>query len=77
MDKKSKALDVLAEVSGHQRDKIEPDMDLVADLGIDSPSALQLLVALEEALSMEISDEEAAAMETVADILRFAESASG
>lgn len=70
MNQKEKTLGVIADVSGVERDTIEPQMDLVADLGIDSPKALQLLVKLEDELGIEISDEEAARMETVDDILQ-------
>lgn len=72
MSREQKALEVLADVSGVERQDIEPQMDLVADLGIDSPKALQLLVKLEDALGIEISDEEAAKMETVGDVLQAA-----
>ena len=41
----------------------------MADLGIDSPRQLELLIELEEAPGVEITDEEAAAMETVGDVL--------
>jgi len=64
-------LDVLAEVSGRARAEIRPEMDLVVDLSIDSPQALRLLVELEEKLHVEISDEDAAGMNTVGDILRY------
>ena len=47
--------------------------DLVVDLGIDSPRALELLVALEDVLGIEISDEDAARLETVGDILSYVE----
>lgn len=70
MSQSERVLEVIADVSGVERDEIEPRMDLVADLGIDSPKALQLLVKLEDALGIEISDEEAARMETVDDILQ-------
>ena len=66
-----KALDVLAAVSGTAREDLAPDRDLVADLGIDSPKALRLLVELEEAFDFEIPDEDAAEMSTVGDILAY------
>lgn len=70
--------DVLAEITGTERDQIREDMDLVADLDIDSPDALRLLVELEDRLGVEIGDESAAAMVTVGDILRYVrEHASG
>ncbi len=71
MDFKQIALDILAELSGKPPGDITPKMDLVGDLGIDSPKALQLLVELEEKLGIEISDEDAARMDTVGDIYEY------
>lgn len=71
MDKKEQALEVIAEISGRGKGDLTPAMELVADLGIDSPKALQLLVELEERLEIEISDEDAAKMDTVGDVLSF------
>ncbi len=72
MSKQDVALDVLAKVSGRARADLKPEMELVADLGIDSPKGLQLLAELEDTLHIEISDEDAAAMNTVADISKYA-----
>lgn len=68
MTNTEKAREVLAKLSGRSAAELKSDMDLVADLGIDSPKALELLVELEEVLGVEISDEDAARMETVGDI---------
>ncbi|RMH16493.1 MAG: acyl carrier protein [Acidobacteria bacterium] len=73
MDSKRKALDIIARLSGKDPSTLEPGQDLVGDLGFDSPRALQLLVELEEALGIEISDDDAAKMDTVGDILDFLE----
>jgi acyl carrier protein len=56
-------------VSKVEVDALSPDLDLVADLGFDSAKALELLVELEEALGIEVSDEQAARLNTVGDIL--------
>lgn len=72
-DTRATVLAILAQISGMAPEHVRPDMDLAADLGIDSPKALTLLVDLEEALDTEISDEDAARMETVADVLAFVE----
>jgi acyl carrier protein len=69
--KEDTALAVVAEISGAEQEGLRRDMSLVADLGIDSPKALQLLVELEDRLEIEISDEQAARMDTVGDILDF------
>jgi len=69
MDKQAITLEVLAKVSGKAAPAIKPEMELVADLGIDSPKGLQLLAELEDRLKIEISDEDAAQMNTVGDVL--------
>lgn len=71
MDKKQQALEVVAKVSGRDAATLRPEQQLVGDLNIDSPKALQLLVELEDTLNIEISDEEAARMDTVGDVLAF------
>ena len=67
-------LAVIAKVSKVEVDALSPDLDLVADLGFDSAKALELLVELEEALAIEVSDEQAARLNTVGDILAIVES---
>ena len=67
-------LKALAEISGVARDQIREDMDLVADLDIDSPDALRLLVEIEDTLGIEVSDDDAAAMNTVGDVLGYVRS---
>ena len=71
MDIKDKALEVVAGISGRQASDLRADMDLVADLNIDSPKALELLVELEDKLEIEISDEDAAKLNTIGDILDY------
>lgn len=72
MTAKDTVRQVIAKLSGKEPEALQPEMELVSDLGIDSPKALELLVELEEALGVEISDEDAAAMETVGDIEAYA-----
>ena len=74
MNERSKAIEIIARVSKKDPATIRPDMDLVADLDIDSAKALELLVELEDALGFEISDEQAAGLNTVGDILAVVES---
>lgn len=68
---------LIARISGKDAATLEPGQDLVVDLGVDSPKALELLVELEEVLGVEISDEDAARLESVGDILSYVEAASG
>lgn len=68
---KQTALAVLAEVCERDIAELAPEQDLVADLEIDSPKALQMLVLLEERLGIEIPDEDAARLESVGDVLAY------
>jgi len=70
-DKQSLALDVIARVAKKDRGAIKPEQELVGDLGLDSPKQLHLLMELEEKLHVEIGDDEAARLSTVADVLAF------
>lgn len=67
------ALEAVSQVSGRPVAELSPELELVADLDIDSPKALQLLIELEERLEIEISDEAAEELNTVGDIIRFVE----
>ena len=69
MDNKAIALEILAEVAGAEPGTLLPETDLVADLGIDSPKALLLLVKIEDRFDIEIDDEAVAEMKTVGDVL--------
>ena len=74
MSLRETTLAVIAKVSKVEVAELRPDMDLVADLGFDSAKALELLVELEEALGIEVSDEQAARLNSVGDILAIVES---
>ena len=73
MSLRETALSVIAKVSKVEVAALRPDMDLVADLGFDSAKSLELLVELEEALGIEVSDEQAARLNSVGDILAIVE----
>lgn len=73
MDVKEIVLEVIASVSGVDPEQIGPDSELVADLGIDSPKALAMLVELEDRLDLEVADEQVSRLQTVADVLRAIE----
>ncbi|MFQ5668967.1 MAG: acyl carrier protein [Acidobacteriota bacterium] len=75
MNQKQTALELIARIAGSTPEKLEPHMELVADLGLDSAGALELLVELEGALGIEIGDDEVTRLNTVGDILAYIESA--
>ena len=73
MSRKQAAVQVISRVSGVDPTKIRAEMELVGDLNLDSAKALELLVELEDALGIELADEDAAHLNTVGDIFAFVE----
>jgi acyl carrier protein len=71
MDATETALAIIARIARRPAAELTPEMELVADLNLDSARALELLVALEDALGIEISDDDAARLDTVGDILTY------
>ena len=62
-------LDILARETGVDLAEINETTELIGDLGIDSPRALQVLVEIEDKLDIEVGDEEVANLRTVGDVL--------
>ena len=71
--KQEQLRDIIAAIARKPKSEIKPEHELVADLKLDSPMQLQLLMDVEEKLNVEVSDEEAARMTKVADILAHVE----
>ncbi|MGD8439894.1 MAG: phosphopantetheine-binding protein [Holophagae bacterium] len=69
MSRTGDAIDIIARVAGLPTTELARDTELVADLDMDSAKALELLVELEDHFDIEISDDDANAMNTVGDIL--------
>lgn len=70
-DRQDQVLEVVAKIARKEKAQIKLEHELAADLGIDSPRGLQLLMDLEEKFKLEITDEEAARMNTVGDIVKY------
>jgi acyl carrier protein len=68
--------EVLARVAGVDAATLRPEQNLVGDLGIDSVKALQLVMQLEDALGIEITDDDASKMDKVGDVLSYLASRS-
>lgn len=67
----TRGLAVLATVAGVDGASLKPEQNLVGDLAIDSVKALQLVMRLEDELGVEISDDQAAKMDTVGDVIAY------
>ena len=66
------ALEILARIAKKDVAALKPEQTLVADLGIDSPKALELMCDLEEKLGIEMSEDALARIATVGDVLALA-----
>ena len=71
--KSDQVLATIARLSGREAATLAREDDLVVDLGMDSPAALELLVEIEGLLDLEIRDEDASRLHSVGDILDYVE----
>lgn len=67
---------IIAEQLGVEIDEINPESNITEDLGADSLDIVELVMALEEAFDVDISDEAVTGMKTVQDIMNFIQSKS-
>lgn len=67
----ARVLEIVGRIAERDPKQIAREALLVADLNIDSPNALLLLVELEDAFGITMSDSAAARMRTVGDILDY------
>ena len=70
---KEEIIELIAKKLRIDVDSIEDDSNLVNDLGADSIDLVEMLMEIESALDITISDEEAAELKTVRDVVDFIE----
>lgn len=66
-DSLEKVRDVVVEMLGTEREKITTDADFADDLECDSLDMVELIMEFEERYNIEVRDDEAEAVKTVAD----------
>ena len=64
-----KVRDIIVETLGCDAEAVTPS--LADDLGADSLAAVELVMALEEAVGISIAEEDAANLKTVGDIMTY------
>jgi acyl carrier protein len=69
----SKIKTIIAEQLGVKPEEVTPNASFVDDLGADSLDTVELIMALEEEFNVEIPDEDAEKMKTVADAIKYIE----
>ena len=65
--------EVVVEQLSVNPDEVKEDAKFVEDLGADSLDVVELVMALEEKFDIEIPDEQAEGIATVADAIKFIE----
>ena len=71
-----KIREIVAEQLGVDVEEVTAEASFIDDLGADSLDTVELVMALEEAFSVEIPDEEAEKIKTVNDAIAYIESHS-
>ncbi len=54
-------------------ERIQPDTSIMDDLEADSLDAVEIVMAIEDAFSIEISDEDAEGFQNIGDIVAYVE----
>lgn len=66
--------DLVVEQLGVDADMVQLDTSLMKDLEADSLDAVEIILGVEEAFSLDIPDEEAEKFETVKDLVEYVDS---
>lgn len=70
----AKVRDIVCEQLGVSESDVTPDASFLEDLGADSLDIVELVMALEEAYDIEISDDQVEKIRTVQDVVSYIES---
>ena len=70
-DVEKRVRDIIVEQLGVEADAVKPEAHFINDLGADSLDTVELVMALEEAFSCEIPDEDAEKITTVGDAINY------
>jgi acyl carrier protein len=68
-----KVKSIISEQLGVKPEEVTPQASFIEDLGADSLDTVELVMALEEELGIEIPDEDAEKMTTVGDAVKYIE----
>lgn len=71
MTTEQEVIDIVVEQLGVDRDDVAAEKSFVEDLNADSLDLTELIMTFEERFNIEISEEDAAKLKTVGDVIRY------
>ncbi len=66
-----RVIEIIVEQLGVSEEEITMEASFIDDLGADSLDLVELIMAMEEEFSLEISDEDAEKIQTVQDVVNY------
>ena len=76
-DIKEKVKSIIVEQLGVEADKVTDSAQFIEDLGADSLDTVELVMAFEENFDIEVPDEEAEKLRSVADVVAYIKKVQG
>ena len=72
-----KVRSIIVDQLGVESDKVTADAKFIEDLGADSLDTVELVMAFEENFDIEVPEEEAEKLQSVADVVAYIEKVQG
>ena len=72
-----KVRSIIVDQLGVESDKVTADAKFIEDLGADSLDTVELVMAFEENFDIEVPDQEAEKLQSVADVVAYIEKVQG
>ena len=72
-----KVRSIIVDQLGVESDKVTADAKFIEDLGAESLDTVELVMAFEENFDIEVPDEEAEKLQSVADVVAYIEKVQG
>ena len=66
-----RVIEIIVEQLGVSEEEVTMEASFIEDLGADSLDLVELIMAMEEEFSLEISDEDAEKIQTVQDVVNY------
>jgi acyl carrier protein len=66
-----RVIEIIVEQLGVSEEEVTLEASFIDDLGADSLDLVELIMAMEEEFSLEISDEDAEKIQTVQDVVNY------